>query len=223
MTWGLLNELEYATTYGRYLQINFTIDPFVNFVHDSPLTLSFALGCMLIGFWLGRTDFFRFPEKHHKRIMQWIWLGGTAGVAASVGYWMVISGRLELELSVIWLVFLIVGGMLMQSLAYIALFVKLYSRPQIRKLLKLFVAIGRMALTNYVLQTVFFTVFFFHWFPGFRLHGELSMSQTWLLALLFFAGQVLFSRYWLKRYAQGPLEFLWRKISDRFFRAKTQV
>ena len=214
---AIIGELEYAASYIRYLKINFTIDPFVNFIHDSPLTLSFALGCMLIGFWMERTGFFHSPSKHLKHINQWIWTGCTFGLLGSIGFWLVISGRWELDLPFIWLVFLIVGGMLIQSLAYIGLFTRLHSQTALRKILNLFVPIGRMALTNYVLQSVFFIITFFHWFPGFRLYGKISMIESWLLALLFFGLQVLLSRYWLKQYTQGPLEFLWRKLSYRFY------
>ncbi len=210
---ALLKEFEYATTYWRYLFINFSIDPFVNFIHDSPLTLFFAFGCMLIGFWLGKIDFFKNPEKHKKRMNTWIWLGCTLGIAGSIGFWMVINGKLELDLPIIWMVFLIVAGMLSQSLAYISLFVKLYSIPSIKNLFRIFVPVGRMALTNYIFQSVFYTIVMFHWFPGFRLYGILTLTETYLLAIFIFAIQILFSHYWLKTHAQGPLEYMWRKWS----------
>jgi uncharacterized protein len=210
---NLLKELEYAQTYWRYMYINFRIDPFVNFIHDTPLTIFFALGCMLFGFWLGKIDFFKHPERHQKRMNRWIWRGCTVGLAASVAFWMVINGKLELGLPIIWVVFIIVAGLILQSLAYISLFVKLYSNKRAHKFLKLFVPVGRLALSNYIIQSVCYMIIFFHWFPGLRLYGKLSLTETYLIALILFSFQIFISHLWLKKFNQGPLEYIWKKWS----------
>ncbi|HEX7122312.1 MAG TPA: DUF418 domain-containing protein [Gemmatimonadaceae bacterium] len=65
---------------------------------------------------------------------------------------------------------------------------------------------GRMALTNYVLHVVLLEILFAR-------HGlglTVPASMVFASALLFFAGHVLVSRWWLSRYASGPLEWLWR-------------
>lgn len=210
---GLLKELEIAPNYWRYWIVNFTIDPFVNFIHDTPLTLSFALGCMLIGIWLGKTEFFKHPQKHRKLMKYLMTLGFTVGVAGSITYWMVINGKLELSLPIIWLVFLIIGAMLLQSLAYVSLFVWLYEYTGIKRILKVFVPVGRMALSNYILQSIFYTIFFFHWFPGLRLFGKITIAETYLIGIALFGIQIIVSQWWLKHHAQGPLEMLWKKWS----------
>ena len=79
--------------------------------------------------------------------------------------------------------------------------------------LKVFVPIGRMSLTNYISQTIFFTLIFFHWFPGLRLFGKLTLTETSLIAIVIFAIQTLLSNYWLKTYSQGPLEYIWKRLS----------
>ena len=144
---------------------------------------------------------------------RWIIIGMTLGIAASIAFWMVIEGRLELDLPIIWIVFLVVGGMILQSFAYISLFVKFYGFPRMRKILGIFTPVGRMALTNYVMQSVFYTVFFFHWFPGFKLHGKTTITEAYILAIIFFAFQIVFSHYWLQKNGQGPLEHVWRRLS----------
>ena len=210
--YSLAYEIYTAETYGRYSTINRTIDPMVNFVQDSPLTLVFTYGCMLLGLWLGKIGFFNNPDHFKGMTRNWILAGVTVGLLGSFGFWALNHGKLEMSLSMIWIVFLIVAGMLVQSLMYIGLFTMLFKKKIGAKLLSPFQTIGRMALTNYLLQTGFYLIFFFHW-TGFELYGKLGLSATYLLALLFFASQVAFSRWWLKRYSQGPVEKLWKKLS----------
>jgi uncharacterized membrane protein YeiB len=71
---------------------------------------------------------------------------------------------------------------------------------------------GRMALTNYILQSVVSVLIFF----GYGL-GQWGMPRAWQLVyvVVFFALQVAFSRWWLARYRYGPLEWLWRGFTYR--------
>jgi len=76
--------------------------------------------------------------------------------------------------------------------------------------------VGMMSLTNYLLQTVFYLLVFFHWTEGPQLFGKINMTQTYGLAILFFAIQVVISRLWLKHHEQGPVEALWKYLSYKF-------
>jgi uncharacterized protein len=71
--------------------------------------------------------------------------------------------------------------------------------------------VGRMALTNYILQSAVFSVLFSGY--GLGLHGHLQRGWQVLLAVALFAAQVLFSRWWMARYRFGPLEWLWRALT----------
>lgn len=68
--------------------------------------------------------------------------------------------------------------------------------------------IGRMAFTNYILQSVIFSLIFFGY--GLGLFGRLGAFVTLLLGVAVFAAQCGFSALWLSRYRYGPLEWLWR-------------
>ncbi|TDQ31214.1 uncharacterized protein CLV82_1919 [Zeaxanthinibacter enoshimensis] len=72
---------------------------------------------------------------------------------------------------------------------------------------------GRMALTNYLFQSVI-GVFLFTSF-GLGLYETLSPSQTLIIAILIFVVQVLLSRWWLTFFRYGPLEWIWRCFSYR--------
>ena len=76
------------------------------------------------------------------------------------------------------------------------------------KILSKFAPYGRMALTNYVFQSIIFTFILFGW--GLGLIGELRQVYTFLIALVFIALQMLLSKWWLKHFKYGPLEWLWR-------------
>jgi len=77
-------------------------------------------------------------------------------------------------------------------------------------------ATGRLALTHYITQTVIGITLFYGF--GFALFGRL---ERWQLALLFVAVaafQVLFSLLWLRRFRYGPLEWVWRSLTDGHIR-----
>lgn len=71
------------------------------------------------------------------------------------------------------------------------------------------VAMGRMSLTGYSLQSVITSVLFY----GFGLFGQLGPGGILLLSLAISAVIALFSVAWLNRYAMGPAEWLLRSIA----------
>lgn len=68
--------------------------------------------------------------------------------------------------------------------------------------------VGRMALTNYVGQTVISLILFI----GFDLYGVLERYQLGLLCIGVWGLQIAVSHIWLSCYRQGPLEWLWRSL-----------
>jgi uncharacterized protein len=210
---AIITEHPTTTSYLRYLQINATVDPFRNFVQDSPLTLVFAFGNMLLGFWMAKSGFFHQPKNFNKILNRLIITGAIFGLTCSYLFWKVTTGELELTPALIWLPFIIVAGMLMQSLFYISTFVKLFQYPFAKKFLLFFEPVGKMALTNYMLQSVFYCLIFFHWTNGLKLYGKLTLTETYLVAILLFCLQVLLSRWWLSKHKQGPVEYLWKRVS----------
>src|SRR5579863_3581331 len=74
-----------------------------------------------------------------------------------------------------------------------------------------FAAVGRMALTNYLMQSVLCTLFFYHYTTG--LYGRVGPAMGLLLTVVLYAAQVRFSNWWLTRYRFGPMEWLWRGLT----------
>ena len=78
-------------------------------------------------------------------------------------------------------------------------------------MLRAFVPAGRMALTNYIMQSVIAVVLFTG--VGMGLLGQVSHSWVPLLAIAIIAFQVMVSALWLSLFRFGPLEWLWRSIT----------
>jgi uncharacterized protein len=217
---AIIREHPLTESYFRYLQINARIDPFRNFIQDSPLTLVFAFGCMLLGFWMAKSGFFQPTEKFNNTTTRLIFLGVFIGLPCSYLFWKVSKGEIEITSALIWLPILIVAGLLLQSFCYISLFVKLFQYSWFRNMAAFFEPVGRTALSNYILQSFFYLFLFFYCTSGPELFGKLNLTETYLLCILLFCLQVVISRIWLKRFKQGPIEFIWKKISYLFIYKK---
>ncbi|HZS08029.1 MAG TPA: DUF418 domain-containing protein [Blastocatellia bacterium] len=74
-----------------------------------------------------------------------------------------------------------------------------------------FAAAGQMALSNYLAQSIIFSLLFYGF--GFGLFGRLGPAVTALIGIVVFAAQLAMSRLWLGRYRFGPAEWLWRSLT----------
>jgi len=72
-------------------------------------------------------------------------------------------------------------------------------------------AVGRMALTNYLMQTVLCSFIFYG--RGLGLFGHVSRLGQLGIVMLVWAVQLLWSVWWLERFRFGPAEWLWRSLS----------
>lgn len=97
------------------------------------------------------------------------------------------------------------------AMGYAASFALLYRRKKI----SLLEPAGRMALTNYLMQT-FIGIGLFYGI-GLGLAGKLGFTVVFLMALFVFGLQTVLSILWLRKFRQGPLEKFWRA------RTKSQI
>jgi uncharacterized protein len=168
---------------------------------------------MLIGFSMAKTNFFLLLPKF-KKLTNWlIFWGGTFGIASSYIYYKVVMDEIELDIPLLWVPFVLVTGMLLQSMMYISIFVRLFNRKGFKKILQFFTLVGKTALSNYILQSILYVVVFFHCVPTFQLFGKLTIAETFLFGFLFFVFQTGLSYLWLRKHSQGPLEYVWKKMS----------
>ena len=97
------------------------------------------------------------------------------------------------------------------AMAYGSGIALLWQRPGWQRLLRPLAAMGRMALTNYLLQSVIATLLFYGY--GLGLARRVSPSLAIVIVVAILAGQLLVSGRWLRRYRFGPAEWLWRTLT----------
>jgi len=172
-----------------------------------------VLVMFLLGLYFGRQGVFKQLEAHRK-LMGWL--------AASIPVSLVLNGlyawgllraiRAENDIEVYaWQMLGIVVGPVL-ALGYIGAFGWLWSAVgKVQRLLTPLAAAGRMALTNYLMQSVVCTLLFYGY--GLGLHNRVGIAQGALITVLLWGFQVIFSTLWLVRYQYGPIEWLWRNLT----------
>ncbi|MBU6253304.1 MAG: DUF418 domain-containing protein, partial [Alphaproteobacteria bacterium] len=72
-------------------------------------------------------------------------------------------------------------------------------------------AAGRMAFSNYILTSLLMTSLFYGY--GFGLYGHVSRASAYIAVPLMWVLMLIWSPLWLKYFAYGPLEWLWRSLA----------
>lgn len=93
-------------------------------------------------------------------------------------------------------------------LGYVGLFALIVQVRALRSVMRGLAATGRMALTNYLMQTVLATTVMY-WY-GLGLFGTTTRWEQMVIVGLFFGFQVCFSLVWLRWFQIGPMEWVWR-------------
>ena len=96
--------------------------------------------------------------------------------------------------------------------AYVGGMMLLFDTRAGRILADLLAPAGRMALSNYVLQSLICSLVFFAY--GWRMMGQVTPWAGLLLAAAIFSVQLLVSRWWLHHFSYGPLEWLLRAFTN---------
>lgn len=90
-------------------------------------------------------------------------------------------------------------------------FILMYQKQKYQKKFVKLAPYGRMALTNYILQSLIAVPLFYGW--GFGLVQYLGAFTSLLIAIVLFIFQLNLSKWWLSRFVYGPLEWFWRSAT----------
>jgi uncharacterized protein len=169
---------------------------------------------MLIGLLAGRHAWIQRAPAHLAVVSRVQWWGLGIGIVA--GIVLAVAGRFT-EPFVPSLAFIVQRTAYSVSrvalmIFYVATIVRLANNVRWREWLMPLAAVGRMPLTNYLLQSVLCTAIFYGWGLGFWGRAG-ALIQLALAFAIFFGLQVPFSVLWFRRFAYGPLEYLWRLAS----------
>ena len=102
-------------------------------------------------------------------------------------------------------------GRLFVALGWIGLVVLTLKRFDGGRLHRMLAAVGRMALTNYLMHSLI-AVFLFTG-AGLGLVGRLGRFELLWIVFAIWAFQLVLSEWWMQRYLYGPLEWLWRFLT----------
>jgi len=170
-----------------------------------------VLGMFLLGVWAGRMRILHEPERHGK-LLQRVLLGGLAlGLAGSLLYAR-FPESFHLTPAGIYRSLIYAFGVHPLALAYIAAFVLFWRRAAGQRILSRFVPMGRMALTNYLTQTLLGLTIYYGYALGW--YGRMPILATMLAVLpAILLAQMAANAWWLRRFRYGPAEWLWRQAT----------
>jgi uncharacterized protein len=188
-----------------------TTDP-IEPVTATLASLGETLPMMLLGMALFHLGFFNgnWPERQMKRLIGWPLALGTAMTAGFIALaW---QRHFPPALMIGGMAYFLAPAHLLMALGYDALLVRAVPRLAPTPLGQHLIAAGRMAFTNYIAMTVVMTFIFSGW--GMGLIGQVPPHRQWPFILLGWALMLGWSAPWLARFRQGPLEWLWRSLTQ---------
>lgn len=103
-----------------------------------------------------------------------------------------------------------IGGPIL-AIGYAAFIVWLCTLRHTLTVLRPFATIGRMSMTMYLMQSVVMTILSYQF--GFGLYGKMDVPTMVYLAIGVYVAQVIIAELYLSKVKQGPVEFLWKKLS----------
>jgi uncharacterized protein len=178
--------------------------------------LLYILGLFIAGLYTGRARIFEQPAAYRtafRRIAAW---GLPIGLAANVAG-TVLQSKIEpaVMLANPGLILLMTGvfvlGTVPLAAGYVSAVTLLLQHPAWAARLAVFAPVGRMALTNYLSQTVIMLLIYYPY--GFGLIGRTGPAAGLAIALAVYGVQMIWSRIWLAHFQFGPMEWLWRSLT----------
>ncbi len=97
------------------------------------------------------------------------------------------------------------------ALGHVGLVMLIWKAGALGAVTRRLAAVGRMALSNYLAQSLICTAVFYGWGLGF--YGRLERDELMLVVLGVWALELLWSPWWLGRFRFGPAEWLWRSLT----------
>lgn len=210
-------EMSRRASEGTYLEIvtgfnlNYVAGRYAGLIFD--MRLPKILAMFLLGLYAFRRGFFQNVEANLPFIRRVMTYGLGVGLAANLIFAAVAGKEAVFPPTAAGIlgVVLYAVGVPALALGIAALVAILWQSVAWRRPLALLAPVGRMALTNYIMQTVVCVLIFYGY--GLGQFGKVGPTTATLLAAAIFAGQVVLSTVWLRSFKYGPLEWIWRQLT----------
>lgn len=174
-----------------------------------------VLGMFLIGYAVGRSDFYKNIAANKKTVYIIMVAGLLIGLPANyylarymtyydADYW-------NLKTNGLYQTIAYALGVVPLALAYVGLFMLSFQTSAGKKLLSVLAPVGKMAFSNYILQTLAGNFVFLG--AGLGYLGQVGPVYYTVFGIAFFILQIILSTIWLSYFNYGPLEWLWRSAT----------
>ncbi len=174
-----------------------------------------VLGMFLIGYALGRSDFYR-NIAQNKKIIYWvIGLGLVIGLPANfylaryMTYFM--GDYWQLKINGLYQTIFYALGVAPLAIAYVGIFMLSFQNSAGKKILSILAPVGKMAFSNYIMHSLIGNFVFLG--AGLGYTGQVGPVYYTLFGIAIFTVQIILSTIWLKYFNYGPLEWLWRSAT----------
>lgn len=194
-------------SYGEVVEARLELLP--SFLEEHLITSVLLLGTFLLGVYIGKQGYLTHPQDHERLLRRVVSLTLPIGLLMNIVTVLGDPYRNSLPLALqIGYYFCTLAGPTVLSLGYVAGAALLASRWT---WLKPLAAVGRMTLTNYLMQSLILATLFYGY--GFGLYDKVNPAPGIALIVVLFALQVIFSVWWMRRFRYGPVEWLWRSFT----------
>jgi uncharacterized protein len=210
---ALWNESLHAYSHGTFAEIALERARAVAWSLSWPISWLQILGLFLMGLYAGRHEFFQNLQTHLpsvRKALWWVLALGVGGMLVRAGVFKLpnllgpyLTGAGEEVLDTI--------GYLALSTFYASAIILLAQRHAWKLWLAPLAAVGRMALSNYLFQSLLCTTLFYSY--GLGLYGKVGPAAGLCLTSAIYASQVLLSLGWLRHFRFGPMEWVWRSLT----------
>lgn len=174
-----------------------------------------VLGVFLIGYALGRSDFYKNITQHKKIIYTVIIAGLLIGLPANyyLARYMTYynADYFNLKTNGLYQTVFYALGVAPLAFAYVGIFMLSFQTTSGKKILSVLAPVGKMAFSNYILQSL--TGNFVFLGAGLGYMGQVGPVYFTIFGICFFILQIVLSTIWLKFFNYGPLEWLWRSAT----------
>lgn len=168
-----------------------------------------VLGLFLLGFYIGRNRLYARLDEN-KKLLRRITAGGfIIGLPLSLLYaWSGMNGH---PWGMAGHTLLYTVSVFQMGLAYATGFRLCYLHNKNHRVFRLLATPGRMALTNYIGQSIWGIIIFYG--IGFGLGADTGLVYALLIATGVYVIEIAFSHLWLHFCQFGPLEWIWRMLT----------
>jgi uncharacterized protein len=173
----------------------------------------YAVGLFLLGMWVWRAGIVQRLDEYRpilKRVCAWCIPVGLV-INAYVAIVNAVSAPDIVTPSLMVASIIHFFGAHILAAGYISGLALIFMNANWRRILLPFAAVGRTALTNYLMESVLCTLFFYNYTTG--LYGRIGPALALVPTVVLYGAQVVVSNWWLKRYRFGPMEWLWRGMT----------